>query len=767
MAKSNSKSYKGAALGFLGVLKAIFSSVWKVLVTFIMVGVITGSIVAVVLSIAVLRLIDTSQIVKIEKEDLSYTSILYVEDFETGDWVEYQRLVGEENRIWVDISQIPKNLIDATIAIEDKRFYDHAGVDWIRTVAASLNMFTKERAVQGGSTIHQQLIKNITGNDAVRVERKVQEIFSALNMDKEYSKETVLEAYLNTIHMGNRTSGVQAAAELYFGKNVSELTLAECASLAATIKNPTKYNPSKDANLDRRNEVLRLMAEQGYITEAERDAAQAKQLDVSNFSSQGLAINSTEIQNYFVDNVLEEVIAGLISEYGVTRTEASTMIYNDGLHIYMTLDTRIQDIVDRYYADYENTFVYVLNSEPAQSAMVIMDANGKVVAMIGGTGEKTENRGFNRATMSKRQPGSTAKPVAVYAPAIEYNVVTYSTVFEDKPISIPLPDGSYWEPGNYYADRYKGRMTVDNAIRISCNTIAVQVSQLVGVQTGYNFLTNQLGVGLDKRDNVPSLAIGAFTWGVSPIEWAGAYQIFANGGYYTKPYSFTEVQDSEGNVILKNDGISTQVIGNDTAMVMNQLLQNVVYESNGTGFNAKTNMDTRVAAKTGTTNENYDHWFVGMTADYVGSIWIGYDRNKTVNYRTFPPPVAWNKIMQEVQKLVENPKSFPVSEDVVQRLYCTVTGNLAGDTCESRATGYYKKSNIPIVCDGNHSFGEDEEFEDGEENSSSGTVGEQAPSNADEISMSSSVPESIPESQYPSESQPNPDDNDVSGWFIG
>ncbi len=700
------------------VIKAVFSVIGRIISTLMLVGVITGCIVATVLSVYVLRLINADDVIDLRNFKQNYTSIIYAEDSVTGETYELQRLIGGENRIWVGIEDIPDHTQQAFIAIEDKRFDDHlgsahSGVDWYRTAGVTMRYLTGQ-SQQGGSTITQQLIKNITGEDDVTITRKVQEIFRAINMEKVYSKDDILEAYLNTIGLSNNTNGVQAAANLYFGKDVGELTLAESACIAAITKYPSYYNPfttegSKN-NRERRDYILFEMNDQGRITQAEYNQALKESASLA-FKKEEAMQQFGSTQSYFVDHVIEEVIADLVARKGMTRAQATSRIYSGGYRIYTTIDPRIQAILDEKFND-DATFKAVTNEQPPQSAMVITDTHGRVLGIAGGRGEKVSDRVFNYATMAKRQPGSSIKPISVYAPAINYDIITYSSVIEDSPLE-GVKDGdtelSGW-PRNHYRSYY-GDMTIVRAIQNSTNTIAVKVCDMLSVRRSFDFIKNQLGIstlieakeigGTIKTDLDRSpLALGSLTEGVTVLEMTGAYQIFANGGTYTKPYSYTQVLDAAtGEVVLENKQVYNRVISEDSAYIMNRLLYQVVNgATEGTGRAAKV-QGAEVVGKTGTSDDDFNQWFMGATPKYVAGLWIGYERNKTIHYSgSYPPVYAWKQVMQEIVKLDEEPGSFPVASGVVQRSYCTESGELATTLCPGSAIGYYKSSNIPGTC---------------------------------------------------------------------
>ncbi len=687
---------KGRIAGTVG---RIFAGAFLVLV-------ISGCIVLSVLTVYVLNLISTESEFDLRRLELNYTTILYAND-ENGEPYELDRLYGAENRIWVDIEQMPQYLLDAAVAGEDKRYYSHMGVDWIRTTKAFLTFMQPGGGqVQGGSTITQQLIKNISGDDKVTIDRKVKEIFRAIKMNNAYTKDEVLEAYLNTIHLGNNTNGVQAAANLYFDKDVSQLTLAESAALVAITQNPVYYDLFKnpDNNKVRQTYILGQMLDQGMITQKQYTDAVNEELNIATVKAEEAA---SQTQSWFVDNLMEEVIDDLVKEKGYEESAAYNYLTTGGLHIYTTIDEEMQDYLDEKFAD-NSTFPTVtkvteqgISDEQPQAAMVIMDLEGNIKAMSGGRGEKTQARLYNRATMAKRQPGSSIKPIASYAQAIDMDMITFSSIIPDQKVTI---DG--WSPNNYYSG-YLGPITVDEAIQRSTNTVAVQVMQKLTPQVCFDFLTGKLGFtslveyreqnGTSFSDITPAaMSIGALTDGVTVLEMTAAYQMFGNGGYYYSPRSYTEIRDSEGNIVLEKKSVPVKAISSDTATIMNKLLQNVVRGSHGTGYAAQlSNMP--VVGKTGTSDDDYDQWFVGLTPYYVAAVWQGYDRSATIKYNSYPPPIIWKNIMSGIHSDLAY-KDFPYDSNVVQKTYCTVSGDLATDKCEKTATGYYKKDNIPATC---------------------------------------------------------------------
>ncbi len=606
----------------------------------------------------------------IKNMELNMTSIIYVKNAK-GKWQEYQRLHGDENRIWVEMEKIPDNLKNAFIAIEDERFYSHTGVDWKRTIGAVGNfVFKFDDTEFGGSTITQQLIKNVTQDDGRNAYRKFREIVRATLIEQHLEKEEILEAYLNTIALGNGINGVQVAANYYFNKDVEDLTILECASLAAITKNPSKFNPvtGMKENKERRNTVLDKMLELEMISEKEHKKAYNKKIKIDNSQKKDY---EAEINNYFVDALIEQVIADLAKEYECDESIASSMLYNGGYKIYSTLDTDIQNAMEDVYMNTDKYFSlkgkdFEGNEVHVQSAMTIMDYSGHIVGIVGGAGEKTVNRGLNRAVDSPRQPGSTMKPIGVYALAIENDLIHYTSKVKDEPIENYYPDGKKG-PKEWYG-YYKGTITVDYAIRKSANTIPVILLKELGINTSYKFLTKQLKCKhITKTDkNLSALALGGCTYGITTTESAAAYAIFGNQGVYHNPTTYHKVESIDGEVILQYNKKGKQVISPATATIMNHLLQGVVYGREGTGGRiAGFDYSMKAFAKTGTSSESNDLWMVAGSPYYVGSVWYGFDKQQQI-HSTSGAADIWRDVMREVHKGLE-PKSFEDSEDVYRK----------------------------------------------------------------------------------------------------
>ncbi|MDR2932945.1 MAG: transglycosylase domain-containing protein [Oscillospiraceae bacterium] len=723
---------KGAGFYIGAGVKGVFSTIGRVITTIIMVGIITGCIVASVMTVYVLQYIGSDDTVNIDSLKLGYTSIIYATN-KDGQVYELQRLYNiEGNRIWVNYDQINDYTKKAMVAIEDKRFWSHDGVDWRRTFGAFANLFMPGASTGGGSTIHQQLIKNVTGDDAYRIDRKVGEIFRAINLAQNYTREQVLEAYLNVVPFGNNTNGIQAAANTYFAKDAIDLTLAEAASIVGITQKPTAHNPFlyPEANKKRQEHVLFEMHEQGLITDAEYDKALNEKL---NFKKTEHYESVSTPQSYFVDHVIESVIDALMEKKEWTRAYATERLYQDGYQIYTTIDEDIQKHLEDYYSTSENFPQVIYNEEYPQSACVITDTNGKILGMVGGIGEKTVSRGFNRATMAKRHPGSAIKPLGVYALNFEYNRINWSSLIDDNPINPEDPPSQWW-PINF-TRVYRGPTTIDYAVYMSVNTVAVKLGQAITPKTIFDFLHNDLrfdslierqviGGQVFSDVDIAPMALGSMTEGVTPLEMAGGYQMFANGGRFTKPYAFTKVVDSNGKVVLETDTTANVVISEDTATILNKLLQRVTSVGTGTRANLGT---FQTAGKTGTSTDDVDQWFVGVTPYYVCQVWLGYDEkdpknyNGQIRYSTYAPPIIFKDIMLPLHEGLES-KQFEDSPDVQSMTYCTITGDLASPNCTAVATGWYKKNRPPSVCTG-HPVVEEATGEEGEDGDGPRRVG--------------------------------------------
>lgn len=675
----------------------------KILLGFVMVCCVVFIICASVLFVYGFSVVHGDVVFNLEDEasNQNQTSFIYGYD-EDNELVEITRLHGEENRIWLDMDDMTPYLSKAFIAIEDERFEKHHGVDWKRTIGVIVK---PSNSGQGGSTITQQLIKNLTDENDVTFVRKFNEILSALNLEKHYDKDQIMEAYLNTIYLSHGCYGVKTAAETYFGKDVKDLNIAECACLAGITQYPTKYDPllNPENNQAKQKRILDKMLKKGFITQEQYDEAiNYKMVYTNSPDYQGSQVTSNQqsdddtdsINSYYTDYVIDQVITDLQSA-GYSAKKAKSMIYGGGLKIYSAVDFTVQNAMEDVYENYRK-----MPDETVQGACVIMDYKGRVLGMVGGTGEKKANRVLNRAWQSTRQPGSTIKPLSVYGPALEKSLqeddteIYWSTPISDTPLT--RIDGKPW-PTNE-GGTYSGRtVTLQYGLANSLNTISARTLDMIGTTYSYEFIKNRFHISTLKVQDcdLAPMATGALTNGVTVLEMTAAYQAFGNGGYYYEPYSYYKIEDSQGNVIIEKtpEKDKTVALSENTAWVMNKILQTVMTQ--GTGRSYKLSNITCIG-KTGTTTGSYDRWFMGGTPEYIGGVWYGYDKNKEVVYNLSPNPAGtlWNTIMKKIYENKSNPvKDFPDVDGVVRREFSSNGGLYSG----SGNWGWFDNNNLPKV----------------------------------------------------------------------
>lgn len=714
----------------------IAARVGQVLGTLLLLGIVTGAFMACYAAVYIKTVIIPEASLDLSAYTLNENSVIKYE--QDGQMVELQTLVGAENRQWVDYEDIPQDLINAVVVVEDKRFYEHDGVDWYRTAGAFVNMFIGMRNTFGGSTLTQQLVKNITEYDDVTVKRKILEIFTALELEKNYSKEDILTYYLNEIYLGQGCYGVQSASQMYFGKDVSELSLAECASLAGITNNPSLYSPystlevtryecsnchaysltkddvcsecgaehsfdegtvwtARDYNKSRQEIILNLMAdpeESGdrVISKEVAEQAKAEELvfrtdwDDEKKEEYSNANTSTKtIYPWYVEAVIDEVIEDLMEETGLSYEVVTKMVYSGGLEIVVPYDPEVQAAVDAVYNDPSNLNYVSGSGQKMKTGITVVDnRTGYVVAIGGDIGEKTINRGWNYATDTLRQPGSSIKPLSVYAPAIQEGLITPATVTDD----VPRWMGSYWLQ-NYPAG-YRGLTTVLEGVTASINTISANVLEMLGVQKSFDYMENKFGIStmveqrvLDNGDvksdlGYSQLAVGGLTDGVSTFEMAAAYATFPRNGAFTEATTYLTVKDHEGNMLIDNTPETQYPLEQRTTFYINELLTNVV--SYGTGTAARISGQV-VAGKTGTTDNANDQWFVGYTPYYTAAVWIGYPNSESIgNMWPSPSTLLWQKVMSRVHQNLPQ-KSFSEPSGVVTVSICNDCGQLATENC--------------------------------------------------------------------------------------
>ena len=643
------------------------------------------------------------------------------ENVENAVEIEGSAVYNTEKQLYAEYDEIPEDLKNAFVAIEDKRFYSHRGVDWYRTFGAALNYVFKFRDSFGASTITQQLVKNVTGKDEYQIERKLQEIFSAHSLEKQMSKNEILEIYLNIVNLSQGCSGVRAGAETYFSKELDELTLTECVCLAAITNSPTYYDPylNPDNNKARRQLIFDQMLTQGYIDK--ETYTECYDADVTLNMSQ--KYTPERVNSWYIDMVIGDICEDLCEKYGYSHSEASALVYGGGLKIYTLESPEIQSILEAYYEN-ESNFPDAGAGIKAQTSMIIIDPyDGSILGVVGARGDKIGNRIQNYATDTTRPAGSIVKPLSIYAPALEKGIITYATVFDDVPVSfgeynLDSSRGEIVYPApwpNNAPTIYHGLVNVNYALEVSLNTVPVMILDKLGKKNSFYFLKDTLGCesliesltlenGTVLTDvDTAALALGQMNYGVTLREITAAYSIFVNEGVYTAPRSYSVVTDSKGNVILDNRVEQNKAISRDNSIIMTQMLQNVV--DFGTAKNTITLDDTiDVAGKTGTSQDYYDRWFVGYTPYCIGGVWYGYEYPKALaNDTKYICPEIWDSVMTEVHAVLteQNEKRFASSGNIIKATYCRDSGKIATNACladprgDRRETGYFVKGTEP------------------------------------------------------------------------
>ena len=743
----------------------------RTLATVLCLGIMLGSVVAVGMVFYVVQATaNDGDLLDLDNIQLSQSSMVVATDPDTGAQVEYATLrSSNSHRVWADLEQIPSNLQYAFICTEDKDFYSEPGVNFKRTIGAMINEYLLPiySSKQGASTLEQQLIKNLTDdNSASGIDgalRKVREIYRALCLSRSYSKETILEAYLNTISFTGTIQGVQTAANEYFNKDVSQLSLWECATIASITKNPTNYNPYTNPEnlINRRNFIMYNMWQQGVISEEDYRNGAAQPLVLAEEDS---GKKPSTVTSYFTDALFNEVVQDIMVKEGISESEAQKLLYTGGFTIEATVNTKLQSQMENLMLNTDDAYfpagwheeevtsisdddvqvfnedgtVYYYRNVRTQAAMVTLDYDGNVLAIAGGLGEKTKSLSLNRAYNVERQTGSTIKPIGAYALGIEYGLVNWSTMLNNSPLyqkqDMIIRDEDYcrknglmglsdkqlraypnaWRswPRNYGGNYGDGSdLPLWNGLARSLNTIAIRVGDLVGASNIFNFVYNTLQLNtLDPTNDVglAQMVMGSQTKGVTPMALAAAFQIFYDGEY-TTPHLYTRVLDRDGNIYLENNATSYQALTPDTAYVMNRLLKNVLFSSVGTASGRYPNSNGMEAfGKTGTASDEKDLWFVGGTPYYVTAVWWGYDApydmTKTLSKqqaKTRTCVTAWKALMEQAQADLPY-KAFPTSAGVVERRYCTQSGLLAGAGCPSTAVGYYRADDLPDTCTYSH-----------------------------------------------------------------
>jgi len=605
-------------------------------------------------------------------------------------------LHAEENRTEVSLDKIPQDLINAFIATEDKDFYKHHGINFKGILRAIVrNVQSGDLTAQGASTITQQLARNAFLTLDKRWERKVKEMILSFKLEAKYSKDEILIMYLNKIPFGAGAYGVQAAANTYFNKDVSELTLEECALLAGLPQSPNAYNPFKyyDRAKARQHIVLNNMVNCNFIDQETADRAYETPLVFKK-------INNTNTKyGYFTDAVIEESL-DILNDLKIFD-DPDNAIYRAGLKIYTTMDSDLQEYAEEIYSNNANFPNQSQKGEQIESAMALIDhSNGEVKSIMGGR-KYEHKRGFNRATSAYRQPGSSIKPISVYAPAVEDGYMPFY-VLDDSPISFKIGT-DVWSPQNYDG-KYRGLITMRTAVQWSINTYAVQLLDQIGIRRSFDFARS---LGLELVDTpgtndlgLAPLALGGLTRGATPVQMAAAYGTFGNGGIYVKPHFIRKIVDAKGLEIYNFKPVYSRVMSEQTAWLMANMLQTVV--NSGTGTNAKV-PGVFTAGKTGTSEEYKDSWFCGFTPGYSVAVWMGYDREYTMNkvYGGGYPAAIFRLMLQKAHEK-NNPPEKDMPGDIVQVTVCSKSGKLPSEICpeEQIISDYCTREAVPTeTCD--------------------------------------------------------------------
>ena len=607
-------------------------------------------------------------------------------------------LGSERKKIKVENEDMPENLKNAYVSIEDERYYKHHGVDIKRTGSAIINYVIHiGNSSFGGSTITQQLVKNLTGDNSGAISRKVKEWWKAYLLECYFSKEEILDMYLNVIYVGPNIYGVGAGSKYYFNKNVQELSLAECAFLAGINNSPNSYNPFDEETdntekiQNRTITVLDKMLELEYITEEEHDTAVAEVENGLSFDK-GNVESSDGIYSYHTDALITEIMEDIADKKNISEDFATNYIYLSGLTIKSTQNSSIQDRTEEEFDKRQYNIASREGGDPAQAAMVIIDhQTGQVIACVGGLGEKDTARGLNRATQSTRQTGSSIKPLAVLAPGIDKKKFTAATIYADVEKTF---EGNY-SPKNY--DGYLGEVTVRRAVESSQNIPFVEMMEEIGIKTSISYLKDMGVTSLTDKDESLSLALGGLDKGITPLEMAAAYATIANDGVYIEPTFYSEITNQSGKTVIEANPESHRVFSEQVAYILKEILTQPVTGNNGTAtYCSISGID--VAAKTGTTDENYDRWLCGFTPYYTAATWFGYDQNETIYFnRQNPAGIIWANVMRSIHSGLDN-ATFEKPSWIQTETICADSGGIANSGCTNTYEEYFLWGTKPENC---------------------------------------------------------------------
>ncbi|HBM97916.1 MAG TPA: transglycosylase [Ruminococcus sp.] len=697
--------------------KRFFKGFGRMIVTLLSVVLVAMIISGISLFVYIFTIASEPTGIDLKAKSMNQTSFIMVENKESGEFEEYQQLYNTENRIWVDNNNIPESMKEAIVAIEDKRFYDHSGVDWTRTASAVINLMTGNDSY-GGSTLTQQLIKNITDDNEVSITRKLREICKALNLEKEYTKDQILEAYLNVVNFGNNCQGVEAAAQLYFDKSITDCSIAECAAIAGITQNPSLWNPLvyPENNKKRREIVIEEMHDQGKISDSEYEEAMKESVDMKFVGFQNVDDDEDEddngyVQNWYIDELYYDLQSDLAEFYGISESAASDKLFTEGLKIYCAMDLDMQNYIEEQALKIDKTYDTNL-----QIGSTLMDLDGRIIATVGSSEKKVQALQWDRARTSVLQPGSSIKPVIAYPLCIDKKLLYFSSVIQDEPIeNYKYNESGVLVSGPENAYRYyKGNMLLSDAIMWSSNATAAQAIQLLGgPDVAYEQAVTKMGFqNLSEEDQnyIGALSIGGMNGGVTVREMAAAYTYMGNGGLYYKPYTYYYVTDSEDNIILDNRSqVPKKAYSAETAGIMNRLLHynmvNTTLSMTNASYAKIDGWD--IIGKTGTTDEDKDSWFCGASPYAVMATWCGFDtpdsissNGKTVSSKFF------SNIMGKYLENKEQ-KDYKLSPNLIEAQFNPSNGLIVStDYISGKYIGYYTEDNLPTFTNYVSNYGE-------------------------------------------------------------
>ncbi len=726
------------------VLRKLISILLTTILSIVLICLITGTIVASAVAVYILDFMDEASTITLEEMELSYNTNIYGYD-KDGELETLYQVTNQVQRIPItNIEEVPQYVIDAFVYTEDERFYAHDGVDYKNTIAACMNMvlhfWDSER---GGSTITQQLIKNVTGEDTRSPSRKIREIFRAMTLEKNYSKQDIIKNYLNYIGFGGEANGIEMAAIKYFGKNTKDLTIAEASVLAAIPQSPETLNPfagyrdeytgewvntGRKKNRDRQEYVLWQMYDHGAISYDEYQEALNEHIiytDTDEYKKLHPELEakdydySQKVTSWVVDAAILEVEDYLMDTYALDRDEALDKLNTGGYQIYVTIDEEMQEYVEDKYSSLSN----IINTSNSarykdtnedgviddrdeviypQSAFVAMNYEGEILACVGAVGEKTDSLVWNFATQETRQPGSTIKPVAGYGYGIYSDEFHWGSKLQDS--GLEMPDGSLW-PHNYSLDSGTANYSYNNVcvyygLMRSLNTISARLVDTLTTDEVFRFSTENMGLKLTELDPqghsdkaLSPLSVGALTYGVTVENMVNAYLPYGNGGKYYQAHIVSKLEQGNHELVYENDGHPHDAVDPETAYVMNRMMKNVV-SSAGTAGQAQLK-NKEVVGKTGTTENWDDLWFIGLTEDFASGIWIGY-KNREMLDTSISSAKMWYNVIGEYADAIESGNKYPECETVVSGPVCANTGLMAGTYCPKGDVGYWKSTNAPV-----------------------------------------------------------------------